>query len=224
MSLPAFSGGGGAKMPRFIDETIEQYAFSHTKDPGAPFADLAAEVNANHPAAGMMSGRTVGYFLNALVFATEARRVLEVGTFVGYSALMMASALPEDGEVITCDVDPEATAIARKYWAQSEHGKKIKLELGSALGTMAKLEPPFDLVFIYADKENYPNYYERAMELIGPRGLIVVDNVLWGGNIINPDGEGGKAIAALNDRVQADERVKNVLLTVRDGLMLIRKA
>lgn len=207
----------------FIDEKIEKYALDHTTDPGPPFNELAAETKANVSAAGMMSGPTVGYLLNSIVFATGARRVLEVGTFVGYSALMMASALPDDGELITCDVDEEFTSIARRYWAKSEHGKKIRLELGPAVETMDRLEPPFDLVFIDADKENYPSYYEKAMGLIGDRGLIVVDNVLWGGNILNPDNESGKAIATLNDRVQADARVKNVLLTVRDGLMLIRK-
>lgn len=210
-------------MLTLVDERIERYALEHTKDPGSPFRELAEEVRAKRPDAGMMSGPTVGYLLNALVFATGARRVLEVGTFVGYSALMMASALPDDGELVTCDVDPDATAIARKYWAKSEHGKKIRLELGPALETMDGLKAPFDLVFIDADKESYPDYYEKALGLIGPRGLIVVDNVLWGGKIINPDRASGKAIAALNDRVQADSRVKNVLLTVRDGLMLIRK-
>jgi caffeoyl-CoA O-methyltransferase len=210
-------------MPRLVNEKIEQYALEHTSDPGGLFKELAAEAQEKTRSPGMMSGPTVGYFLNTLVFATGALRVLEVGTFVGYSALMMASALPEDGELITCDVDPEATAIARKYWARSPHGKKITLKLAPALETMARLRPPFDLVFIDADKENYPNYYERAMELLGPRGVIVVDNVLWGGKILKPDNESGEAIAALNDRVQADERVKSVLLTVRDGLLVIRR-
>ena len=210
-------------MLTLVPEEIEQYALDHTTNPGAPFTALAEEVRRDVPAAGMMSGPTVGYLLNSLVFATGAKRVLEVGTFVGYSTLMMASALPDDGEVVTCDVDEEFTSIARKYWAQSPHGKKIRLELAPALETMAKLEPGIDLVFIDADKENYPHYYERAVELISPRGLILIDNVLWGGNILDPQEEGGKAIAALNDRVQADERVNNVLLTVRDGVMMVRK-
>ena len=210
-------------MLTLVPEEIEQYALEHTTDPGVPFNELADEVKREVPAAGMMSGPTVGYLLNSLVFATGAKRVLEVGTFVGYSSLMMASALPDDGELITCDVDPEFTAIARRYWDKSPHGMKIRLELGPALETMAGLEPGFDLVFIDADKENYPHYYERAMELISDRGLIAVDNVLWGGRILAPDTEDGKAIAALNDRIQADERVNNVLLTVRDGVMLIRK-
>lgn len=210
-------------MLTLVPEEIEQYALNHTTDPGAPFSELAKEVREKVPESAMMSGPTVGYLLNSLVFATGTRRVLEVGTFVGYSSLMMASALPDNGEVITCDVDPDFTAIAQRYWEQSPHGKKIRLELGPALETMAKLEPGFDLVFIDADKGNYLHYYERAMELISDRGLIAVDNVLWGGRILDPDTEDGKAIAALNDRVQTDERVNNVLLTVRDGVMLIRK-
>ncbi len=210
-------------MPPFVSDELEQYAVNHTTDPGPVFNELAEEVRRDVPSAGMMSGRTVGYLLNTLVFATGAKRVLEVGTFVGYSALMMSSALPEDGELVTCDVDPEATAIAQRYWARSPHSSKIRLALGPALETMATLEPGIDLVFIDADKENYSNYYERAMELIAPAGLIVIDNVLWGGRVLDPRDESDRAIAALNDRVQADERVNNVMLTVRDGVMLIRK-
>ncbi len=210
-------------MPAIVPEEIDQYALDHTTNPGEPFNELARYVRENVPAAGMMSGPTVGYLLNSLVFATGAKRVLEVGTFVGYSALMMAAALPGDGEVITCDVDLEFTGIAQRFWAKSPHGSKITLKLGPALDTMADLEPGFDLVFIDADKGNYPAYYERALELISPRGLIAVDNVLWSGSVLNPSDEDAEAIAMLNDRVQADERVNNVLLTVRDGVMLIRK-
>ena len=177
-----------------------------------------------------MSGRTVGYFLNTLVTISGAKRVLEVGTFVGYSALMMASALPEDGEVITCDVSEEFTAIARKHWARHPAGKKIDLRLAPATETLERLAPPFDLVFIDADKKNYAVYYEKALELLAPRGLIVVDNVLWAGRVLGPDDAEGemeedatRSIKSLNEIVQNDDRVVNVMLTVRDGMMLIRK-
>ncbi len=202
---------------------IDAYALNHTSEPGELYAQLANEVMENLSESGMMSGPTVGYFLNTLAFAIGARRILEVGTFVGYSSLMMASALPDDGELITCDVDPDFTSIARRYWGQSPHGDKITLKLGPALETMSNVQGGFDLIFIDADKENYSDYYERALELIAPHGVIVIDNVLWGGRVLNPIDESGRAIAALNDQIVADERVNNVILTVRDGLMVVRK-
>ena len=210
-------------------EGIDEYAIAHTTVPDSVFDNIAVDVQSTG-AAGMMSGRTVGYFLNTLVTISGARRVLEVGTFVGYSALMMASALPEDGEVITCDVSEEFTAIARKHWARHPAGKKIDLRLAPAIETLESLSPPFDLVFIDADKKNYPVYYEKALELLSPRGLIVVDNVLWGGRVLGPDDAEGemeenatRTIKSLNEIVQNDDRVINVMLTVRDGMMLIRK-
>ena len=209
---------------------IDEYAIAHTTVPDSVFDDIAIDVQSTG-AAGMMSGRTVGYFLNTLITISGAKRVLEVGTFVGYSALMMASALPEDGEVITCDVSEEFTAIARKHWARHPAGKKIDLRLAPATETLDTLSPPFDLVFIDADKKNYPTYYEKALELLAPRGLIVVDNVLWGGRVLGPDDAEGemeenatKTIKTLNEIVQNDQRVVNVMLTVRDGMMLIRKS
>ena len=212
-----------------FEDGIDEYAMSHTTMPDRVFDDIATDVQSTG-AAGMMSGRTVGYFLNTLVTISNAKRVLEVGTFVGYSALMMASALPEDGELITCDVSEEFTAIARKHWARHPAGAKIDLRLAPAIETLDTLVPPFDLVFIDADKENYPNYYEKALGLLAPRGLIVVDNVLWGGRVLGPDNPDGdlernatKSIKTLNEIVQNDERVINVMLTVRDGMMLIRK-
>ena len=210
-------------------EGIDEYALAHTTVPDSVFDDIASDVKSTG-AAGMMSGRAVGYFLNTLITISDAKRVLEVGTFVGYSALMMASALPEDGELITCDVSEEFTAIARKHWARHPAGKKIDLRLAPATETLETLSPHFDLVFIDADKVNYSVYYEKALELLAPRGVIVIDNVLWGGSVLGPDNpddepEAGstKAIKTLNELVQNDDRVVNVMLTVRDGMMLIRK-
>ena len=208
-------------MPEITPEHIEQYASDHTTEPGPPFAELAAETRERMTSYGMMSGNTVGRLLQALVHALGARRVLEIGTFTGYSALMMAEALPPDGRIITCDVDPGATGIAREFWAKSPHGRKIDLRLGPALATLSSLEGQFDLIFIDADKEPYPDYYRRSIELLAPMGVIAVDNVLWGGRIIDPDQPSGKAIARFNDIVQNDERVINVLLPIRDGIMLI---
>ena len=218
-------------MLTILPEGVDEYAIAHTTGPHPVFADIAQDAREKTDASGMMSGPTVGYFLNNLVAITGARRVLEVGTFVGYSALMMADALPDDGELITCDVSAEFTAIARKHWARHPAGNKIDLRLGPAVDTIKSLEPEFDLVFIDADKANYPNYYELALSKLSKRGVIVCDNVLWGGRVIGdaqpeeePEAGATASIRTLNDIVQADDRVVNVMLTVRDGLMMIRRA
>ena len=218
-------------MLTILPEGVDEYAIAHTTDPHPVFADIAQDAREKTDASGMMSGPTVGYFLNNLVAITGARRVLEVGTFVGYSALMMADALPDDGELTTCDVSEEFTAIARKHWARHPAGNKIDLRLGPAVDTIKSLEPEFDLVFIDADKANYPNYYELALSKLSKRGVIVCDNVLWGGRVIGdaqpeeePEAGATASIRTLNEIVQADDRVVNVMLTVRDGLMMIRRA
>ena len=218
-------------MLTILPEGAESYAVEHTTRPHPVFDDIAREAREKTSASGMMSGPTVGYFLNSLVAVTGARRVLEVGTFVGYSALMMATALPEDGELITCDVSEEFTSIARRNWTKHPDGKKIDLRLGPAVETLKSLEPEFDLVFIDADKANYPSYYELALGMLSKRGVIICDNVLWGGRVIGdelpdeePEAGATASIRTLNDIVQSDDRVVNVMLTVRDGLMMIRRA
>jgi caffeoyl-CoA O-methyltransferase len=147
---------------------------------------------------------------------------LEIGTFTGYSALMMAEGLPGDGRLVTCEINPKAAEIARRYFAKSPHGHKIEIRLGAALETIATLAEPLDIVFIDADKTNYLNYYEACVPLLRPGGLIVADNVLWSGKVIDPNDDDTRAIVAFNERVQADPRVENVCLTVRDGMMLAR--
>jgi caffeoyl-CoA O-methyltransferase len=154
----------------------------------------------------------------------QATRVLEIGMFTGYSALCFAEALPADGTVITCEVDEESAALARQYFARSPIGKKIEVRMGPALDTMRHLKGPFDLIFIDADKINYVNYYRRALDLLAPRGLILIDNVLWDGDVLKqpaPD-EKTAAIQELNRVVATDPRVTAVLVTVRDGILVIR--
>jgi caffeoyl-CoA O-methyltransferase len=170
-----------------------------------------------------LSGELQGTLLQMLAASVGARRILEIGTFTGFSALMMAEALPDDGELITCDIDPEAIALARSFFQRSPHGSKIKLREGPALDTLKTLEGPFDLVYIDADKENLTAYYEAVLPMLAKNGVIAVDNVLWYGRVLDPQDEGDRAIAAFNEHVQRDERVWNVLLTMRDGIMLIRR-
>jgi len=174
-----------------------------------------------HP--GMQVDRIEGQFLKMLVRLTHARRILEIGMFTGYSALMMAEGLPDDGHLITCDVNPEAEAIARRYFAESPVGRKIEIRMGPALDTIATLTGPIDMVFIDADKGNYSNYFERVLPLMPAGGLIVADNVLWSGEVLNPQSEDGKAIVAFDKMVQTDHRVENVCLTIRDGVTLAWK-
>ena len=149
--------------------------------------------------------------------------MLELGTFTGYSSISMALALPAGGRIITCDVNEETTAIARRYAAEAGVDDRIDYRLGPALETIAGLDGPFDLVFIDADKPNYLGYYEATIPLLADGGLMVVDNTLWSGRVADPDDEdeNTQAIRALNDRVLEDPRVENVLLTVRDGMNLV---
>ena len=149
--------------------------------------------------------------------------MLELGTFTGYSALMMAEGLPDDGELVTCDIDQNAAAMAQEFFSRSPHGKKIHLRMGPALETLKSLQGPFDLAFIDADKERYVDYYDALVPLIRPNGLIVADNTLWSGKVVDPQDASTRAIVAFNARVTADPRVENVLLSVRDGVMLARK-
>jgi caffeoyl-CoA O-methyltransferase len=211
-------------MAFIVDPKIEEYAEAHTTPDGELFERLAEETRAKTTAPQMMVGRIEGRFLATLVALSGARRILEFGTFTGYSSISMASALPPDGNVITLDVDPEATAIARRYMDESGHGDKIDIRLGPALETLRDIEGPFDLVFIDADKPNYVNYYEAALPLVAEDGLLIADNVLWSGRVVEDDGdESTRAIKEFNEHVRADERVVSVMLTVRDGMTLVRK-
>ena len=171
----------------------------------------------------MQVGLIEGRFLQMLVRLTGARTILELGMFTGYSTLMMAEALPDDGKLITCEIDPKAEAIARRYFAESSHGHKITIRMGPGLDTIKTLAGPLDLVFIDADKPNYSNYYEACLPLLRPGGLIVADNVLWSGKVLSPKDATDEAIVAFNRLVHADPRVENVCLTVRDGIMLAWK-
>ncbi len=209
---------------------IEAYALAQSSDEDELLNALAQDTQANARFPQMQSGHVEGSLLRMLVQLSGARRVLEIGTYTGYSALSMAMGLPEDGQVITCDVDPTATDMARKYWARSPHGAKIELRLGPALETLngadgsgEPLEGPFDLVFIDADKENYANYWEAVLPKVRQGGLIAVDNVLWSGRVLDPKEKLDHAMVAFNQHVCNDGRVDHFILTVRDGITLARK-
>lgn len=213
-------------MKPIVPVEIERYAEEHTTPPPPFLSAIAEETWAAVPDAGMLTGLLEGRFLELLVYATRARRVLELGTFTGYSALSMAGALPPDGRLVTCEVDPEHAAIARRNIAASPYADRIELRVGPGVETLSGLEGPFDLVFVDADKVNYRNYYEQALPLLSERGLIVADNTLWSGALLDPEDRSiqTEALRAFNDHVRADPRVICVILTIRDGVSVIRRA
>ena len=172
----------------------------------------------------MIVGPLEGAFLKMMTQLVQATSVLEIGMFTGYSALCFAETLPANGKVLTCEVDEDAAALARKYFARSPTGKKIEIRMGPALDTMRHLTGPFDLIFIDADKLNYVNYYRRSLDLLSPQGVMLIDNVLWDGDVLKqpaPD-EKTAVIQELNRVVAADPRVTTVLVTIRDGVLVIR--
>ena len=212
-------------MIRLLAPEIEAYIHDHTRAPDPLLDELREVTYSTMESPAMQVGRVEGTLLKLLCRLTRARRVLEIGTFTGFSGLCLAEGMAEDGELITCDINPKATALARSFFDRSPHGKKITIRLGEALATVKQLpsEPPFDLVFIDADKPQYIAYYEAALPKIRPGGLLIADNTLWSGKVINPADDKSRAIVAFNAHVNADPRVENVLLSVRDGMMLAYK-
>ena len=182
------------------------------------------------PMAGMQISPDQGQFMALLVKATGARKAIEVGTFTGYSALVVAGALPADGVLVACDISDEFTAVGRPHWRKAGLADKIDLRLGPAVDTLDAMiaageAGQYDMAFIDADKENYANYYERCLTLLRPGGLILVDNVLWGGRVADPaeQDESTRVIRALTQQMHADERIDFSLLPVGDGLALAVK-
>ncbi len=207
----------------FVNEDIDNYAYDHTQIEDDLLWRLELETYDQLEIPQMLTGRIEGRLLKMLAQLVEAKRIIEIGTFGGYSALSMAEALPDSGYLITCEMDPVAIQFAQRFFDESPHGKKIVLKEGPALETLKTLTGSFDMAFIDADKENYLNYYEALLPLMRPGGLIVVDNVLWSGRVLNPQETSDHAIHRFNHRVKDDHRVEKVMLTIRDGVSLLRK-
>jgi caffeoyl-CoA O-methyltransferase len=209
-----------------IPPEIERYAEEHTTPHDELLAELARETYASMDCPQMLTGPVEGRFLQTLVHVAGARRVLEIGTFTGYSALSMAAALPPGGRLDTCEVSETHAEVARRYFARSPHGDRITLHMGPANETIPRLDGEFDVVFVDADKTGYPEYYELVLPRLSARGVIAFDNTLQDGRVL----EGGeldestRAIAELNDRLVRDERVVVAFLTVRDGVTLVRRS
>ena len=213
-------------MLSLFSEDLAAYVESNAPDEPKLLAELKEATYAALDDPQMQVGRVEGALLRMLAMLTSARRVLEIGTFSGYSTLSLAAGTAEGGRVITCDTDPEATALAQTFWARSAHGHKIELRLGPALETLKALADeaePFDLAFIDADKTEYEAYWEALVPMMRPGGLIVADNTLWSGKVLHPEAPSDHGLVAFNERVRADPRVDAVLLSVRDGITLARK-
>jgi caffeoyl-CoA O-methyltransferase len=170
----------------------------------------------------MIAGPVLGRLLRLLVAIAAPRRVLEIGTFSGYSAMAMAGGLAPDGRIVTCELSPERAEFARSFFDRSPWGERIEIRVGPALETVTSLDGPFDFVFIDADKTGYPAYYDAVVPKLSAGGLIVVDNTLRGGDVAEPVDDGDRAMAAFNAHVHSDPRTENVTLSVRDGVTVIR--
>jgi len=208
-------------MGRYVPDEIEAYAERYTTARWEGFDRLGAETEATREDHVMMVGAVEGAFLSFLVFMTRAKRVLELGTFTGWSTIAMARALPPDGTIVTCDVNEETTAVARRYAEEAGVADRIDFRVGPGIETLATLDGPFDLAFIDADKEGYVDYYEAILPKLSPQGVIGADNTLFGSG--GPNDEITDAISAFNEHVLDDDRVEAVLLPIRDGLTLIRR-
>lgn len=205
---------------------LERYIDEHTDDLSPLQRRLLAETEQETGHGRWSIGKAEGRLLQLLIRLSGARRVVEVGTFTGFSALMIAEALPADGRLVTCEIDLKVADIARRYFKESPYGNRIQLELGDALETLRRMDPQSaDVVFIDADKPSYGLYYDQALRILRPGGLVFVDNVLWKGKVLGPriTNENARAIAALNEKIKRDPRVEKVMLGIRDGVYLIRK-
>jgi len=220
---------GGQVSPKsfLLDDTLHGYLLAHSAPVDEVAADLIAETAALGDISGMQIAPEQGALMALLVAATGARDIVEVGTFTGFSALCLARALPADGRLLCLDVSEEWTSIARRAWDRAGVADKIDLRIAPALDSLRALPRTerFDMAFIDADKPNYAAYYAELLPRVRTNGLILVDNVLWSGAVVDPAREDKNTVAIreFNDLVAADERVESTILTVADGLTLIRK-
>ncbi|MBK8875031.1 MAG: class I SAM-dependent methyltransferase [Bacteroidetes bacterium] len=210
----------------FLDERLTEYVEQHTKDESEILAKLNRETQAKVIMPRMLSGHLQGRVLSMLSHMIKPQRILEIGTYTGYSALCLAEGLPENGKLITIDINEELHDMVKRYVKESGYENKIEVLSGDATKIIPLLEEQIDMVFIDADKENYALYYDLTFDKLSTGGYIVADNVLWSGNILKPEDEMDSETLALhqfNKKIQSDNRVENVMFPIRDGLMIIRK-
>jgi predicted O-methyltransferase YrrM len=212
----------------FVDAAVQEYIIATAVREHPVLRELREETS-RHPRARMAIGPEQGRFMQLLARVIGARRYLEIGVFTGYSSLAMALAMPDDGYILACDVSEEYTTVAARYWQRAGVAGKIHLRIGPALDTLARVRAegvePFDFAFIDADKQNVGEYYEEALRLVRPGGLILVDNVLWNGDVADPSVHDAEtdALRSLNRKAGRDERVEATILPICDGLLVARK-
>ncbi len=213
-----------------MKDLLFEYCQNHTTKPSAELVALSTHTQATSHVSHMQIGPLEGKLISLLIQIAQVEHVLELGTFTGYSALTFAESLPPHGTVTTLDRDPVHTSIAKEHWQKSPHGKKISLILGVAKQTIEALQveilnqrrPPFDLIFIDADKASYAHYWDACFNLSRPGGMILVDNVLWSGKVLEPKSKSDHTMHAFNEMTIQDTRVEQVMLPLRDGLLLAR--
>lgn len=210
-------------LDELMSPQLREYITQSTTPENTLLTNLRLETESQTPFGRMLSGPVEGQLLQMLIKLSAAKSCLEVGTFTGYSALQIASALPQDGRLITCEAREHHAKIAQKYFDLSPHGHKIEIALGDATRTLLDIHGPFDFIFIDADKANYPFYYDTLLPKLRSGGLMVVDNALWGGDVVEHLDQNSLAIHTLNQNAKQDPRVECVMLSVRDGMLLVRK-
>ena len=210
----------------FIDPLIEQYSLDHTEKESELLNRLNRQTNLNVLQPRMLSGHLQGRLLSAFSKSLSPTNILEIGTYTGYSALCLAEGLTSDGLLYTLDINKELFSFAQRYFDESQFKEQIQMIIGDALTVIPSLENLWDLVFIDADKENYSNYFDLVIDKVRPGGWIIADNVLWSGKVLKPTSKNDsetQAIKLFNQKVNADQRVTNILIPVRDGMMLMIK-
>ena len=210
----------------FLSSEIENYSLSHTSEENDLLKDLNRQTHVQVLQPRMLSGHLQGRILSMFSHMILPSRVLEIGTYTGYSALCIAEGISENGKIITIDSNKELELFTRTYFSKSKFNDKIEFIVGNALNVIPQLEETWDLIFIDADKENYLNYYELVLKNVRKGGFIIADNVLWSGKVtqeISPNDNETSGIVEFNKKVNEDSRVENVLVPVRDGLMVLRK-
>ena len=210
-------------MAYLVSSELESYCTEHSRKESALLKELAADTHKQMSMPQMMSSHLSGSLLAMLAKMIAAKTVVEVGMFTGYASLSLAEAISTDAKIYALELSREYGDFAKTYFAKSPHGKKIKVLLGPALDSLAKITEQIDMAFIDADKENYPAYYELLVGKLRPGGILLVDNSLWSGRVLKPSSLEDEAIHKTNQLIRDDSRVENVLLTVRDGLHLVRK-
>jgi caffeoyl-CoA O-methyltransferase len=205
-----------------IDKEIVQYCNRHTTEESSILRELVKKTESELQYSDMICGPRVGELLKLLIRMSGAKRILEIGTFTGYSAIKMADALPVNGELITLELNQCYQKISEQFFKRDPYCKIIKQVMGDAISTIDSLSGEFDLVFIDADKALYPEYYQKARPKLKKGGIFVVDNTLWNGEVLHPDDPKSHAINRLNNLIQSDPDMQNVMLPVRDGVLIAR--